>query len=45
MLQWAWAYVTRNRGSRLITGVPVAWDEAVARPAGLDDVDAEARAA
>jgi NADH dehydrogenase len=42
MLQWAWAYITRSRASRLITGTPVATDEA---PAALDDVDAELRAA
>jgi NADH dehydrogenase len=36
MLQWAWAYITRGRSSRLITGSPVARDEAI---------DAERRAA
>lgn len=29
MLQWMWAYVTRNRGSRLITGQPVVAPEPV----------------
>jgi hypothetical protein len=37
MLQWAWAYITRGRSSRLITGSPVARDEAID--------DAESRAA
>jgi NADH dehydrogenase len=31
MLQWAWAYMTRSRASRLITGSPVASDEATPR--------------
>lgn len=42
MLQWAWAYFTRGRGSRLITGSPVATDEAAS---ALDDVDTQRRAA
>ncbi len=42
MLQWAWAWITRSRASRLITGSPVAADEA---PAALDDIDADLRAA
>lgn len=42
MLQWAWAWVTRGRSSRLITGSPVVNDEAVE---ALDDVDAELRVA
>jgi NADH:ubiquinone reductase (H+-translocating) len=44
MLQWAWAYITRSRASRLITGSPAARDEALPRE-GLDDIDAELRAA
>lgn len=42
MLQWTWAYITRSRASRLITGSPVATDEALL---GESHVATESRAA
>ena len=39
MMQWMWAYVTRNRSARLITGQQVAPPEAAGRPAALPTRD------
>ena len=44
MLQWAWAWITRNRAARLITGVPSTTDGTRTREE-LAEIDTEARAA